>query len=81
MDAASVSLKKLRERALEDGGSLSLALLLEHLAPVARLRALAVEFGVTPKGGFRIERAPARVLAPLLAEELPTFRVAIKRHA
>ena len=38
MDAASVSLKKLRERALEDGGSLSLALLLEHLAPVARLR-------------------------------------------
>lgn len=69
MDAASVSLKKLRERALEDGGSLSLALLLEHLAPVARLRALAVEFGVTPKGGFRIERAPAHVLAPLLAEE------------
>lgn len=69
MVPAPVALKKLRERVLGDDGSLPLALLLEHLAPVERLRELAVEFGVTPKGGFRIERAPAGILAPKLAEE------------
>jgi hypothetical protein len=69
MDAASVVLKKLREQVLENDGDVPLALLLELLVPVERLRELAHEFGVTPKGGFRIERAPAKVLAPKLAEE------------
>ena len=69
MAPATVALKKLRERALARDGDLPLGLLLEHVVPVERLRELATEFGVTPKGGFRIERAPARILAPKLAEE------------
>jgi|GEM_PF-4907400 len=75
MDAAPVTLKKLRERLLKSDGDVPLALLLEHLVPVGRLRALAIEFGVTPKGGFRIERAPAGVLAPKLAEERDAKRI------
>jgi len=75
MGSASIAQKKLRERVLERDGDLSLALLLEHLVPVERLRELAVEFGVTPKGGFRIERAPARILAPKLAEERSAERL------
>ena len=75
MDAASVTLKKLRERVLEGNGDVPLALLLERLVPVGRLRELATELGVTPKGGFRIERAPARVLAPKLAEERDAARL------
>lgn len=67
MDADALKLSRLTERALRDGGSLPLSLLLETLVPLRRLRALAQEFGVSPKG-FRVERAPARTLAPLLAE-------------
>lgn len=69
MDAASSKRKKLRQQVLEGGGDVPLSMLLELLVPVARLRELAVEFGVTPKGGFRIERAPAKVLAEKLADE------------
>jgi hypothetical protein len=69
MAPAPVALQKLRERALARNGDLPLALLLEHIVPVERLRELATDFGVTPNGGFRIERAPARILAPKLAEE------------
>ena len=69
MDQAPVTLRKLAERVLADDGQLPLALLLEHLVPVARMRDLARRHGLSPKGGFRIERAPARVLAPLLAEQ------------
>ncbi|MCK5942942.1 MAG: hypothetical protein KAI24_13275, partial [Planctomycetes bacterium] len=69
MDAASLTLKKLREQVLENDGQVPLSLLLQLLVPLERLRALAGEFGVTPKGGFRIERAPAKVLAPKLAAE------------
>lgn len=68
MDFDPVSLKKLREHVLKDDGSLPLGSLLQFLVPVADLRDLAQKFGVSPKGGFRIERAPARVLAPLLAD-------------
>ena len=75
MDAASVTLKKLREQVLDNDGDVPLALLLELLVPVERLRELAVEFGVTPKGGFRIEKAPAKVLAPKLAEERDAKRL------
>ncbi len=69
MDAASVTRKKLHQQVLEGGGDVPLRALLELLVPIAVLRELAVEFGVTPKGGFRIERAPAKVLAEKLAEE------------
>jgi hypothetical protein len=43
-------------------------MLLETLVPVRRLRDLARRLGLSPKGGFRLEKAPARVLAPALAE-------------
>ncbi|HEU4419551.1 MAG TPA: hypothetical protein VFT55_11475 [Planctomycetota bacterium] len=68
MSEQSLVLKKLVERALAKGGDLPLALLLELMVPVGRLRDLARKFGLTPKGGFRIEHAPARVLGPLLGE-------------
>jgi len=64
-----MTLKKLSEQVLGEDGRLPLELLLEHLVPVDELRALARKFGLTPKGGFRLEKAPARVLAPLLAEQ------------
>lgn len=69
MSGPSVSLKRLAERVLAKGADLPLALMLEHVVPVTRLRAIARKFGLTPKGGFRIERAPANVLATLLAEQ------------
>ncbi len=68
MDDPRLKLKKLIERALAKGGELPLALLLEQLAPVKAMRELARKFGASPKGGYRLERAPANVLAPMLAE-------------
>jgi hypothetical protein len=68
MHDGSVPLKKLTERVLGKGGDLPLVLLLELLVPVRRLRELAAELGLSPKGGFRLDKAPAHVLAPLLAE-------------
>lgn len=68
MSDRPLPLRKLSERVLGKGGDLPLALLLEHLAPVRELRELSKRFGLSPKGGFRIDKAPARVLAPLLAE-------------
>lgn len=59
--------RKLAERVLKDRGTLPLAVLLEVVVSVGRLRALAQELALSPKG-FRIDSAPARVLAPLLAE-------------
>lgn len=69
MNERPVAIKKLAERVLGEGGDLPLALLLEHLVPVKALRDLARDLGLTPKGGFRLAKAPARVLAPLLAEQ------------
>jgi hypothetical protein len=69
MSHVSLALKKLAERILAKGSDLPLAMLLELAVPVARLRDLARRQGLSPKGGFRIERAPAHVLAPLLAEQ------------
>lgn len=66
MDARQLQLRRLAEAALKDG-ALPLELVLELLLPVARQRDLARRFGVSPKGGFRLEKAPARALAPLLA--------------
>lgn len=68
MDESRLRLGKLVEQALTKAGELPLALLLEQLVPVGRMRDLVRKFGLTPKGGFRIEKAPAKVLAPLLAE-------------
>ncbi len=69
MSHAALALKQLAERILAKGADLPLAMLLELAVPVARLRDLARRQGLSPKGGFRIERAPAHVLAPLLAEQ------------
>jgi hypothetical protein len=68
MSEQAVPLRKLVERILQTGGELPLAMLLEHLVPVRALRELARSLGLTPKGGFRLEKASARVLAPLLAD-------------
>ena len=65
---AAIVLKKLAERVLAKNGDVPLAQLLELLVPVRRLRDLARDLGLTPKGGFRVDKAPAHVLAPLLAE-------------
>ncbi|MBL8751267.1 MAG: hypothetical protein JNK78_19070 [Planctomycetes bacterium] len=75
MAGASLTLKKLAERVLAGSGELPLALLLEHLVSVDRLRDLARKHGLSPKGGFRIDKAPAHVLAPLLAEQRESDRV------
>ena len=53
---------------LAEKGRLHFASMLQMGVKVATLRELARRHGITPKGGFRLEKAPARVLAPLLAE-------------
>jgi hypothetical protein len=63
------ALHKLAERILAKGADVPLAMLLEFAVSVKKLRALARKLGLSPKGGYRIERAPAHVLAPLLAEQ------------
>jgi hypothetical protein len=75
MRDAAVVQKKLGEQVLAKGGDLPLALLLELLVPVRRLRDLARDYGLSPKGGFRLDKAPAHVLAPLLAEQREPERV------
>ena len=75
MDPTSVARRRLSERVLQSDGDLPLALLLEYLVPVSELRDLARKFGLSPKGGFRLERAPAKVLAQLLAEQRTPERV------
>ncbi|MFN6146027.1 MAG: hypothetical protein ACK5AL_06705 [Planctomycetota bacterium] len=69
MSDRALARKRLVERVLADGGDLPLALLLEHAVPVAALRELARELGLTPKGGFRLAKAPAKVVAALFAEQ------------
>ena len=68
MNEPRLYVRKLVEKALAGGGQLPLALLLEVLVPVKTLRQLARDHGITPKGGFRLDKAPAHVLAPPLAE-------------
>lgn len=75
MSGATPAQRKLAERILTLGGQVPLALLLEVAVPVAQLRELARRHGLSPKGGFRIERAPAHVLAPLLAEQKDAARL------
>lgn len=67
MAEPSLPLRRLVEHVLGKGGDLPLALLLETLVPVKELRRLARDLGLSPKG-FRVDRAPARVLATQLAE-------------
>lgn len=69
------ALTKLAERILAKGADVPLAMLLEMAVPVDRLRELARKFGLSPKGGFRSERAPAHLLAPLLAEQREPSRL------
>ncbi len=60
--------RKLTERVLKERGTLPLPLLLEVIVPLPLLREVAAAVEVSPKG-FRIEKAPANVLAAALAEQ------------
>ncbi|MCC6670454.1 MAG: hypothetical protein IT458_05290 [Planctomycetes bacterium] len=68
MTGVGLDAKTLAAAALGGGGKVPLAFLLERLVPVGDLRALAQELGIVPKG-YRPEKAPAAVLAPLLVEK------------
>jgi hypothetical protein len=68
VDPTRLKLRPLVEQILADNGKLTLQMLLETLVPPSRLREVARKHGLTPKGGFRLEKAPAKVLAPMLAE-------------
>ncbi len=59
----------LLEEALSNSGRVSVARLLEAVVPVGKLRELAKNFGLSPKGGYRIDRAPGHILAPLVADK------------
>ena len=59
----------LLEEALSNSGRVSVAKLLEAVVPVGKLRELAKNFGLSPKGGYRIDRAPGHILAPLVADK------------
>lgn len=67
MSDARLLLRRLAEKVMAQGGSVPLAMILEACLPLHRLRELARRFALSPKG-FRIDKAPANVLAPLLAE-------------
>jgi len=59
----------LTREVLKGKGSLSWSLVLEASVPAEVMRELCREHGLSPKGGFRLEKAGPRVLAPLLAEQ------------
>ncbi len=59
----------LLEEALSNRGRVSVARLLEAVVPVGKLRELAKNVGLSPKGGYRIDRAPGHILAPLVADK------------
>jgi hypothetical protein len=67
MSDSRLLLRRLAEKILASGGTVPLAAILEACVPLSRLRELARRFALSPKG-FRIEKAPANVLATLLAE-------------
>ncbi|MCC6783301.1 MAG: hypothetical protein IT457_10710 [Planctomycetes bacterium] len=60
-------LARLVREALEHAGRVDLGTLLARAIPIAELRAMAQEHGLSPKG-FRIERTPAAKLVPLLLD-------------
>lgn len=60
----------LREAALSANAAVPVVRLLEAALPVEALRELVRDKGVTPKGGFRLEKAPAKVLAKALLDPL-----------
>lgn len=60
---------RLVEKVLETRGLVPLEVLLAQLVPIHRLRAVAQERGVSPKG-FRIDSAPAPSLAQALVRDL-----------
>ena len=75
MESSAATLKKLSEQVLKRDGQVPLELLLVLLAPVEELRKVAQKLGLSPKGGFRIERAPAKVLAEVLGEQRDAKRL------
>jgi len=54
---------------LAEDGRIPWASLLEAVVPIERQRELCRAHGLTPKGGFRLEKAPTKVLSKLLAEQ------------
>ncbi|MHC4077411.1 MAG: hypothetical protein ACYST0_03090, partial [Planctomycetota bacterium] len=68
MTKRSVDGKVLLEEALANSGRVPLAKLLTAVVPVGKLRELAKAFGLTPKGGYRMDRAPGYILAPLVTD-------------
>ncbi len=60
--------RALVQEALAGSGQVRFQTFLETCMPIADLRAVAKQFGLSPKGGYRIERAPAKVLAALVVE-------------
>ncbi|MCR9244717.1 MAG: hypothetical protein NXI31_06780 [bacterium] len=67
MSESALKLRRLVEHVLGKGRELPLAMLLEQLVAVRDLRRVARKFDVSPKG-FRVDKAPAKVLAAQLAE-------------
>lgn len=63
------AVQRMVEQALENRGLVSLEFLLAEFVTVDRLRALARERGLSPKG-FRIDAAPARAVAQALVRDL-----------
>ncbi len=59
---------KLCGDALEHAGLVSLGTLIGVAFELDEVRELVRKHGLSPKGGFRIERAPLKVLAPLLSD-------------
>lgn len=62
----AIAVRIVRE-AMETGGRIGLATLVERAFPVTELRAMAQRHGIAPKG-FRVERAPPTKLATMLVD-------------
>jgi hypothetical protein len=64
---ASPGVRALLREALESEGRVSLSRLVQELVPIDRLREVARQHDIAPKG-YRVERAPAARLIPLLVD-------------
>ena len=68
MSASSPLAAILVRNVLAEDGKIPWSALIESVLDVEQQRELCRKHGLTPKGGFRLEKAPAKVLGPLLAE-------------
>lgn len=69
MSARTPWMAAMAREVLKGKGTISWAAMLEASVDVDALRDLCRDHGLTPKGGFRLEKAPKKVLAALLAEQ------------